>query len=202
MSIRTAFAVLLPVLLLPACGGTSTVGRSVFHFDSDGETYEVVSLSLASGEGVNYLLHRDGDRVVLRARDEDQDGHIDQVLIGSLNLREADSLYGVGIAEAKRRGQYASREPARAYVVTLPEGIFCIRSILLDPGRWYNAFTVSNVDGSDEVFLLDTNADGVLDDTELDPVTMQRLQKQYRSILDEGLLQGRIERSTSGYLVL
>ncbi len=191
----------LALILLGACGSVRPTGRSVFHFDVEGVSYEVISLSLASGEGVNYLLRREGDRVVFRARDDDQDGHIDQVLIGDAALGVADSLYALGIEEAKRRGQFARREASRVFVQTLTDGVYSVRSILTGPTEWYNAFTAGDVAGSRQVFLLDSDADGFLDPTDLDAASMRRWQAIYRSLLDEGIRTGRVERTLSGYVV-
>jgi hypothetical protein len=201
MSLRTpAFA--LALLLFGACSSVRPTGRSVFHFDVEGQSYEVISLSLASGEGVNYLLRREGDRVVFRARDDDQDGHIDRVLIGDAPLHEADSLYGLGIEEAKRRGQFARREASRVFVSTMADGVYSVRSVMVGPTSWYNAFTAGDVSGSRQVFLIDSDADGVLDPTDLDKASMRRWQAIYRSLLDEGVRNARVERTLSGYVVL
>lgn len=201
MSLRIPAAA-LALLLSGACSSSRPAGRSVFHFQVDSTTYEVISLSLASGEGVNYLLRREGDEVVFRARDDDQDGRIDQVLIGDESLRTADSLYSLGIEEAKRRGQFAKREASRVFVVSREDGVYSIRSVMLGPSNWYNAFTVSDPAGSQEVFLLDSDADGVLDPTELGDASMRHWQSRYREMLEEGIRSMRVERTLSGYVVL
>ena len=201
MSLRNP-ALVLALLLFGACSSVRPTGRSVFHFDVEGVSYEVISLSLASGEGVNYLLRREDDRVVFRARDDDQDGHIDQVLIGEKALREADSLYSLGIEEAKRRGQFAKREASRIYVIARTDGTYSVRSIMLGPTSWYNAFTAGDGAGTRQVFLLDSDADGVLDPTDLEDEVMRRWQAIYRSVLDEGVRTARVQRSLSGYMVM
>jgi hypothetical protein len=201
MSLRIPAAA-LALLLCGACSSSRPAGRSVFHFQVDSTTYEVISLSLASGEGVNYLLRREGDEVVFRARDDDQDGRIDQVLIGDESLRTADSLYALGIEEAKRRGQFAKREASRVFVVSREDGVYSIRSVMLGPSSWYNAFIVSDPAGSREVFLLDSDADGVLDPTELGDASMRHWQSRYREMLEEGIRSMRVERTLSGYVVL
>ena len=91
MSLRNP-ALVLALLLFGACSSVRPTGRSVFHFDVEGVSYEVISLSLASGEGVNYLLRREDDRVVFRARDDDQDGHIDV-------SKEAPRVVNAGVPE-------------------------------------------------------------------------------------------------------
>lgn len=192
----------LALLLGGACSSVRPTGRSVFRFNVDDRAYEVISLSLASGEGVNYLLRRDDGRVVFRARDDDQDGHIDQVLVGDQGLREADSLYALGIEEAKRRGQFARREASRIFVVKRNDATYSVRSIMLGTTNWYNAFTAGDAAGSRQVFLLDSDADGVLDPTDLDDAAMRRWQSMYRSILDEGVRSSRVRRGPSGYMVI
>lgn len=195
------FPILLAALLVPACSGPATTGRSVFHFSVGEQEYEVISLSLASGEGVNYLLQRENDHVVFRAKDEDQDGHIDQVLMGNLSVHHADSLYALGIEEAKRRGQFARREASRVYMVTRPDGVYSVRSVLVGAGDWYNAFTLTDPTGERSIFLMDSDADGVLDESGLDEADMREWQTLYRDVLDQGIREGRVERTTSGYLV-
>jgi hypothetical protein len=88
------------------------------------------------------------------------------------------------------------------FVVSREDGVYSIRSVMLGPSSWYNAFIVSDPAGSREVFLLDSDADGVLDPTELGDASMRHWQSRYREMLEEGIRSMRVERTLSGYVVL
>ena len=105
------YATLLLTLLLGLCaeGCTTTrnaPSRSLFAFSYEGDTYEILSLVIPTNGGSNFLLLRQGERVVLRAQDEDQDGTLDTLLTGNLTLESANRIYAQGIAQAQAQGKY------------------------------------------------------------------------------------------------
>ena len=59
----------------------------------DDREYDIVSIGVNSVNPVNYLLLREGDTVVLRARDNNVDGVLDTLLVGTVSLDEANRIY-------------------------------------------------------------------------------------------------------------
>lgn len=91
------------------CETTSTLPRNTFTFTHEGRTYEIVGVDDSPEEGRNFLILREGSQILLRARDDEQDGHLDTLLSGNLSLEDANRIYAVGIQQAYAQGQYQTR---------------------------------------------------------------------------------------------
>jgi type 1 glutamine amidotransferase len=153
----------------------------VFRFTFEGRDYQVLSVVEPPDGGYNVLVRRDGERVVLRARDDDQDGRLDAVLEGSVPLAEANRIYANGIRQAQQGGLYRERLAAPDTVrvlaftktagyrhASIPDGVAALRQIgaehriAVDHTEDAGAFTDSGLAPYDAVAFLNTSAD-VLD---------------------------------------
>ena len=123
--------------------------HGLFRFAFEGRDYEVVSVTEPADGGYNVLLRRDGERVVLRAADADQDGRLDTLLRGDITLAEADRVYADGIRQAKAHGLFRERpvegaaDAARVLVFTrtagyrhgsIPHGVAALRQLGAEHG--------------------------------------------------------------------
>ena len=96
-------SVIITVALNLGCATTQeTTRRSVFSFNYNDLSYEIVSLNTSSGEGTNIHYELIDSSADLLARDINQDGTIDVVVRGSLTLEESDEIYKAGIETAKQ----------------------------------------------------------------------------------------------------
>ena len=175
------------VALSLGCAPAAVPTGPSFAFEADGQRYEIVALRPASGS-VNDLLRYDGGRVVLRARDRDQDGTLDTLLVGDVPLAGANAIYAQGIETARARGQARQKEPERTYVhVALGERLV-LWSVAEGGSAWHNRFVRVGRDGQPGIVYLDTDADGRLDDGAPDSA-----QASYALALDAGRREGKVE---------
>ncbi len=175
-------------------------GNRSFAFSYQGADYHILSISMPTARGVNFLIQRENGRVLLRARDHDQDGTLDEVLTGNVTLEDAKTIYAVGIAEAKARGKYRMRLPSEVYVVTQPGKVFAVQTVT-GVGRNYNLFTVYYPATQVEIVFLDQKANGILDHIERGEGNLEENQAIYRMVLEEGVAEGRIVRVGKAFVV-
>ena len=193
---------LLHGLCAEGCGTTrSGPSRSLFAFSYEGDTYEIVSLVVPTNGGSNFLLLRQGERVVLRAQDEDQDGTLDTLLAGTLTLENANRIYALGIAQAQARGKYKEQLSSRRYKVFRSGHTYIIQTYLLDSGASYNKFILIDDITGTKTIVQDTDADGILDEIEGGKGDLEASQKAYAVVLKEGIRKGRIVFVDERYVV-
>ncbi|MFW5955518.1 MAG: hypothetical protein ACOCSK_02135 [Rhodothermales bacterium] len=157
------FSALL-VLTLPGCGSTRDAPElHAFSFTVGDVSYQILSTSGNDGNGTNYLVGRDEGGVILRARDDEQNGLIDSILFGDITVEEANRIYSIGIGEAQARGMYSVREAARTFEMTRSGVIYLIRTHIPEAGRIYNRFFVTDSDDGHTMSFVDSDADGILD---------------------------------------
>lgn len=176
-------------LVVLGCASTAPQSLTGFPFEMDGDTYVIVAAP-GRPESANDLLRREDGRVALRARDFDQDGSLDTLLVGSLSLSEANAIYVHGIEQARARGLYRVREPPRMYVLPHEGGWLVVVSVASSGSSWSNRFVRYAPDGQIEEVYLDVDADGHLDDDENILVVPQQ---DYETVLKAARRDGRIE---------
>ncbi len=199
-------ATLLLVSALLILGGCSTtrsdISRSIFTFSYQGDTYEIISLVIPAKGGSNFLLLRQDEQVLLRAKDQDQDGTLDTLLIGDMSLESANHIYAFGIAEAQARGKYKERVHTRRFTLARSGYTYIIQTYLLGSGGSYNTFTLIEAITGAETVAVDADADGVLDEVDHGEKDLETSQNAYAMVLKEGLREGRIVLKDGSYLVL
>lgn len=192
----------LHCLLVLGCTTTKDPsGKHMFAFVHDGERFEIVSIVTPTGPGGNFLVRFDDGQILLRASDYDQDGLLDTLMVGDLTLDRANEIYQIGIEEAILRGRFAVYPRSTVYELTTDERIFAIRTYRPSSGRPYNKFIIYAPHSREEIVLIDTNADGVLDSVERGHQRLEASQASYERILALGLREGKIERIGNRLLV-
>jgi hypothetical protein len=195
---------LLVLALIAAAGCASTqppTGRNVFAFEHNGETYEIISTVGSEGVGGNFLIRREGSRILVSARDHDQDGTLDTLLVGDMPLARANAIYTAGISAARAQGKSVSRLPSRTFRVTMHGGLYAVQTFMIDMHSWYNKFTMIEPGSAHEVVLIDANADGILDRIETGTITTGVAQPLYQRVLQEGIRDGRVEQLDGRYRI-
>ena len=114
--------------LVGGCGSTKPeTTHHVFSFSHEGDDYEIISVIVSIDGGYNLLRQRDDGRLVLSAKDGDQNGTMDDVLIGNMSLIAANDIYAAGIEQARARGRYREQAGPRTFEFTRR---FCLLLIL------------------------------------------------------------------------
>lgn len=184
MTIRSLVSFGALAVFALGCASTRPGALQAFTFDVDGVRYGITPMGSGAERANDLILLIDG-RLRLRARDLDQDGRLDTLLSGTMPLTEADSIYALGIAEARAAGAAVEHEPARTYTLVRQGRQLVVWSVAAGGSGWENRFVVYESARSGPV-ASDLDADGTLDD-HID------LQNDYARTLAEGQRDGRIE---------
>ena len=186
--------------------GCRTSGPKVeiggYSFSYGGREYRIESVTPSYSEGYNILSLRDGDRLVLKGIDKEQDGQLDELMVGKISLDEARTIYHEGILEGERRGYLRKRTFAREYKTTDPLNDFILATYILATGEVYNKLTLSRKQSFGESSVVfDQEADGQIDRVESGFESRDTYQRYYGEVLERGLRDRKIVKSGKRYLV-
>jgi hypothetical protein len=172
-----------------------------FEFVDGGNDYEIISVVESSDRGYNFLTRRENGRVVLSAKDEDQNGTIDSIVLGDLDLITANSIYRKGIETARARNRYRELHATRSFACIISGQNYVVNSLAADDeGSFYNTFVFSDGYGG-EVVAVDKDADGKLDTIRKGVADLTASSELYAAALQEGLRGGKIVSNEGRYLV-
>jgi hypothetical protein len=186
--------------------GCRTAGPKVeiggYSFNYEGKEYRIESVTPSYSEGYNILSLRDGDKLVVKGIDKEQDGQLDELLVGNISLDDARTIYREGILEGERRGYLKKRTFAREYKTTDPLNDFILATYILATGEVYNKLTISNNQNfGDTSVVVDQDADGQIDRIESGFESVSTYQKYYSEVLERGLKDRKIVKSGKRYIV-
>ena len=203
MTIKSLLCIILIITVIMGCGATRAPIKSKgFSFQYEGTTYHIESMTPPKKEGYNMLVHKEGNQIMLRAIDKEQDGMIDEVVQGNISLKEADAIYKKGIATAKVSGNFKKRKYLRAYRTSDLLNDYELSTFILTVGDTYNRLAIVNKKTLDEeTVVVDLTADGHLNKMEKGSENVAYYQKLYQKILDQGLKEGRIIKTDGMYQV-
>jgi len=183
------------------CGSTKTEPtHHLFPFFYDGLQYHIISVVTPGGGGHNFLTRREGGRVVFSAKDQDQDGILDTVVIGDASLAWANDVYSDGIGQARYRGKYRELPGSRVFEYSRLGYTLMVKTITPEGGEFYNTFIHFDAQGH-EVIGVDEGPDGVLDRITNGIADLEANQELYRIVLEEGIRLGRIRTVDGRYVV-
>jgi hypothetical protein len=198
---------LLAVAFIPILfGGCASRGPRVeiggYTFSYDGKEYRIESVTPNYSEGYNILSRREGDRLVFKGIDKEQDGKLDELQVGNMPLGEARKIYEERILEGERRGYLKKRTFAREYKTSDAMYDYTLATYILVTGELYNRLTIATRQVFQEpAVLFDEDADGQLDRIEKGLDLLPRYQSLYREVLDRGVREGRVVKSDKKFLV-
>ena len=162
---------------------TIEIGR--YTFDYNNLTYRIESVTPSNMEGYNILSRFENEHIVFKAIDKEQNGTINEVLIGNLDLKEANTIYQFGIKVGERLGYIKKKTFAREYRTYDKLNDYLLATYLLAVGDVYNKLRISSrqlITG--ETVVIDLNADGKLDKVEKGDMGLNFYQKLYDKVLD------------------
>lgn len=195
---------LLASQLFIGCGSTKQIHeKNLFSFMLNGENYEIISMNTESGEGGNLLILRKENRIDFSAQDLNQDGLIDTILKGDVELEEANAIYWEGIRIARNKGLYKEKEGLRTFEWKSPAVSFVLQSYIPTNNSdeiFFNRFSLYLM--NEDVISIDRNADGILDEVEKGSVKLDSLQTFYTEALEIGIRAQRIIQSDGRFIVL
>lgn len=171
-----------------------------YFFEFEGKTYRIESITPNFLEGYNMLILREGEQLVIKGLDKEQDGVLDELSIGDISLEKAKEIYQEGIREGRRRGYIRVRSIAREFRTVIDSNRYILVTYILALGEIYNKLTINHFFGEDTV-VLDLEADGIIDKVEMGDKSLGHYQKIYRMVLGRGLMDGDVVKTDGMYIV-
>lgn len=204
MNAITILPILCILLVYGACSSTShPTGVHQYSFIYEGEGYSILSTDANRASPVNYLLQREQGITLLRARDEDLDGILDTLLLGTISLVEANAIYLAGISLALKDGKYKNRQTEHVFSQKTEEGYLAIQSYPGSSDSLRNIrFVIHNALENRDVVFLDEKADGTLDRVVRGEGDLESSQVLYERLLEAGLQAGQVTKTGRYYAVV
>lgn len=193
--------VFLVVVLMGCVSTNQTAKKSVFTFNYEDQTYEIVSVNTESGEGINILTLISGSEKV-SARDLNQDGVLDIIIRGNTSIDELNTVYLAGIDIARSSGNYSERQALRQFEWEQESYTLIISTYFYNQNEVNNQFIIVFSETGQEAIFTDLMADGTLDEWDKGNIEITRAQKLYEMTLLKGIDEGRIQKNENFYEVL
>jgi hypothetical protein len=174
-----------------------------YAFSYGGKEYRIESVTPNYSEGYNILIQREDDRLQLKGIDKEQDGELDDLLVGTVSLEEAKTIYREGILEGERRGYLRKRNFNREYKYSDAIYDYALDTYILATGETYNRLTLSHKHAFQDVaVLIDNEADGTIDRIDKGLESLVVYQKLYDDLVQKGIKAGRVVHSNNRFLVI
>jgi hypothetical protein len=201
---------------LYGCSLLRTYDEKIFRFNYAGDEYEIISK--IKGDEVDYNLlqmySKDG-KLIIQGRDENSDGELDELMIGEINISEANHIYFIGIDQAMESGDLDVKNELRIFEITEPPYTYVIETVgyddfasrrrmvygYLKPVVVYNQLTIIDSEEQTEIILRDLDANRVLDSA-LDKSNVSKHQAIYKDLLGRGMKLDRVRLIEGMYIVI
>lgn len=205
------YKILLSIVILAFLLGCATTNKSVsksgkYLFAHMDKMYLIESFTPATETGNNFLVLKDGDKVVFKAIDKEQNGYIDEVLLGDISLEEARKIYSNGLAKAAKRGNIENHTPNRFYQFEDIMNDYYVSTYNYSSNNVYNRLTIikkNSLQKSDnKIVILDLAADGSLNKVLRGECSVDEYQNIYNELLNQGVRFSKISNNEGKFFVL
>ena len=204
MKILNVFLSIVLAAFILGCAATRPAPESGgYLFEYDGEYYRIDSITPKEEIGYNTLILGVEDVVIVKAVDQDQDGHLDKVVHGDRSLGELQNIYESGLAIGRTKGAVKQRVHSREYQTSDNMNTYVLQTYHLATGDIYNKLSiVSKRAFGHKRIVLDLEADGSLNSIQNSQEKPDQYQKMYNLVLKRGLDAGRIIKADGLFEVL
>ena len=205
MKIIINFIVILIFLVLNNCASNSELMNSypnLLTFSHQGEEYKIVGFFPQDSDGFNLLIKKEQNKILLKCIDRQQDGVLDEVIVGDITLEEANNIYQEGILMALENGALKEKEFEHYYLISDMGNIFELRTYVPVDGETYNIFSVKQIIDGRTYVLRDLEADGSLDYFEEGEGELELFQSYYDEVVQKGISGNKIKFSAGIYYVM
>ncbi len=198
----------LIVLFLIGCASQynqTKMRYGLYTFEYQEKDYQIESFTPQKENGNNLLILKEGNKIVLKAIDKEQNGYIDKVLIGDISLGEARDIYSNGLEKCSQSGKMEMKRTEKSYWCEDVSSEYFLTTYRIDSDDIYNKFTIIRkfyMNKNKEIVIIDNLADGTLNEVIKGITTTEEYQDIYNNILSEGLTIGRVENVEGKYLVV
>ena len=193
---------LVAVSVLLNCGpARPKIEIGGYDFTCQGETYRIESVAPNFAEGYNILLRKEGERLVFKATDKEQDGVLDRIDIGDISLEQARAIYQKGLEAGEKLGKLKRKTVARDYRTVLDRRNITMVTYILALGEIYNKLIIDDSFHRESI-VIDEDSDGIIDRVEKGRDSLDNYQTFYDRVLGQGVREGYIEKWEGQYLVI
>ncbi len=181
-------SLIIALIMLFGCSSTKSLRVSPFYyFDYNGDNCRIRSISSSDKtQSRNELLGND-----FMAYDTDQDGTLDQIVLGEIPLSEAQKIYDYALNKLNNENKLREINPDDdKYQYVNSKYTYEIRTFRPVNGKPFNQFKVIKnyqIASQIPVIMIDKNADGKLDAVLKGDVGVEKFQKKYDELLKKGL---------------
>jgi hypothetical protein len=204
---KSIFGLFIVVILLCLynCGSNLELlnnNSSLLIFSHEGEEYQIIGYSPTGTEGYNYLIRQKDDEILIKCIDKQQDGILDEVILGNISLENANTIYSQAISIASSSGSLKEKNFEKFYITSDRENIFELRTYVLADGDIYNIFAVKPIKANVTYITKDLLADGELDYFEEGEGDLKLFQSFYDEVMQKGLQNDKIVVLKGSYQVM
>jgi hypothetical protein len=177
-----------------------TISLGGYNFKYEGIHYRIESVSPSFRDGYNLLIRKEGNQLLLKAVDWNQDGILDEIEIGTLSMGEAGRIYQSGLQEGAKKGFIKQKDFTREYRTRVDVNTYLLATYLPSVGDPYNKFIVKDLSRREAV-TVDEGADGRIDRVLQGEQDVSYYQTHYRMVLIRALEEKRVVQKEGRYLV-
>ena len=192
------------IFLMAGCGTTKdTPAGSIFSFQVDGNSYQIIGYTASWGESANILLQLQDDQPVLRAIDYDRNGSLDVLVYGERSIEEANLIYRQGIAQALRKSMIKQEKSPGEFELETDDFIFVVESFREEHNGYVNRFFIYYKNWNTAGMYRDNGSNGILDRAEKGGISLEEAQRHYEMVLEKAGEQNRLEnRDDNKFIIL
>ncbi len=199
------FLVLMIIIFLIGCAAQNKIRYGVYNFSYEGKDYKIESYTPPTGNGNNFLVLKEGNDIILKAIDKEQNGYIDKILRGDVPLQKVREIYSNGLQKCSKSGKIETKYSEKSYMFEDVGNKYFLATYTINPNEVYNKFTILkkyDVDRIKELVFIDDLADGTLDEVISGMATADEYQNLYKNVLEKGVKNGGIDIVHDKYLVV
>jgi len=204
MKLLFNFAVILILMGLNNCASNSELMNNYSNlliFSHQGEEYKILGFSPQETEGYNLLVREVQNEILLKCIDKQQDGVLDEVIVGNISLERANNIYQEAIWTASAKGSLKQKYFEHYYLTSDKENTFELRTYVLVDGETYNVFAIKPISNKFSYVIRDLRADGSLDFFEEGEGDLELFQSYYDEVVQKGISRDKIKFSDGVYYV-
>jgi len=192
----------IPIYFITCRSTRPEIKLGGYSFEFQGKNYNIEGVTPDNVEGYNIITRREGDTLVFRAIDKEQDGTIDELSVGNMTMDQVQLIYQTGIDEGEKKGFIKKRALSREYRTSIGGDRFILTTHILALGDTYNKLSYYEIMQGREVEMIDLEADGIVDRINKGNKDLGYYQKIYRNIIDRGLKYGNLQQINGKYIVV
>jgi hypothetical protein len=166
---------------------------SLLTFSHEGQQFKIIGFSPKETEGYNLLIRAEGNDILIKCIDKQQDGILDEVIIGDIPLDKANNIYQEAIMTASLKGSITQKYFEKYYITSNKKNIFELRTYVLADGDIYNFFATKSINDDDVYITRDLLADGSLDYFEEGEGDLTLFQSLYDEVIQKGIRENKIK---------